>query len=307
MPVKLESMIFCIFGVLTNSLNAVVFIHPKMKDISFKYLLIISLSEIFYLGIESMKPINDCDECKINKYFSYQIYYVYFTDYLSRGIALFIILCEILLSIQRYMVLLNKEFLKPNSLYYFVLGLFLISGAIYLPIAFRKRIVLIENSNTSNISSVQGYKHELNEFGQSSTGKTMFVVITLMRASLGSVVIFSLNILIWYEYNKRKRRQEIIQINNNLSRLSLWKAINRKRQLTFSIMCSSFLFAFGQLPYLIVKSLNEITPQTSVVIRNTLTVIFLSHSLNIFIYFAFNKLFRKVLVSYFRSFFFICY
>ena len=98
--------------------------HPKMKDISFRYLLASSLSEILFLGLESMKFINNCEDCELRNYYSYQIYYVYFTEYFCRVMALFIIFCEIFLSIQRYMVLLNKEFFKQNSFYYLLFGLF---------------------------------------------------------------------------------------------------------------------------------------------------------------------------------------
>ena len=120
---NIESGVLCTLGILTNSINAAVFMHPKMKDISFRYLLAISLSEILYLGLESMKFINNCEDCELRNYYSYQIYYVYFTEYFCRVMALFIIFCEIFLSIQRYMVLLNKEFFKQNSFYYLLFGL----------------------------------------------------------------------------------------------------------------------------------------------------------------------------------------
>ena len=58
---NIESGVLCTLGILTNSINAAVFMHPKMKDISFRYLLAISLSEILYLGFESMKFINIYD------------------------------------------------------------------------------------------------------------------------------------------------------------------------------------------------------------------------------------------------------
>ena len=36
----------CLFGIITNSLNIAVFLNPKMKDSSFKYMLIISISDL---------------------------------------------------------------------------------------------------------------------------------------------------------------------------------------------------------------------------------------------------------------------
>lgn len=36
----------CLIGVITNALNIVVFLNPKMKDISFKYMLAISVADL---------------------------------------------------------------------------------------------------------------------------------------------------------------------------------------------------------------------------------------------------------------------
>ena len=36
----------CLFGVFANILNIIVFLNPKMKDISFKYMLVISISDL---------------------------------------------------------------------------------------------------------------------------------------------------------------------------------------------------------------------------------------------------------------------
>ena len=73
------------------------------------------------------------------------------------------------------MVLLNKEFLKPSFLYYLLFGLLIISFLIYLPVIFMERIVLFESSSKN--FTVQGYIHEYNEFGQSLTGKAVFILI----------------------------------------------------------------------------------------------------------------------------------
>ena len=36
----------CLFGIITNSLNIAVFANSKMKDLSFKYMLIISICDL---------------------------------------------------------------------------------------------------------------------------------------------------------------------------------------------------------------------------------------------------------------------
>ena len=59
------------------------------------------------------------------------------------------------------------------------------------------------------------------------------------------------------------------------------------------------------VPYLlsyILSFLLEKTPQLEIYNESSYLILFVSHSLSIFIYFRFNKLFRKILVGYFRSF-----
>ena len=308
----IEMPIFCIIGVVTNTLNATVFIHRKMKDISFKYLFIMSLAEVFYLGFSIMGFMafcNDCDSELVRSY-SFQVYYVYIVNYLVRVIAFFIILCEIFLSLQGYMVLLNKKFLKPTSHYYLLFGLLVISFMFYLPEIFMKSIVSIENSyqnvtfqGKKNVTvqgyknvTVQGFKNENNYFGNSKIGKALIILIVLIRAVLVSIVMPIINFLSFYEFRKRYNTEKIHI--NNLGRKTR-NAVNKKKSLTLTVICSSFLFIFGQLPFLITRCWTVFSPQP-LVYEITYGILIIAHNLNICIYFAFNNLYRKILLSYFK-------
>ena len=66
--------IFCLSGVLFNLLNSFVFMNSQMKDISFKYMLAISISDVIYLACNAYVFVTYCNDCLINKTYLTQIY-----------------------------------------------------------------------------------------------------------------------------------------------------------------------------------------------------------------------------------------
>ena len=65
------------FGVVTNSINTAVFLHPKMKDPSFKYLLASSISDLAYLGLQLAAFNYICKNCLIRRsYFELLYFYI---------------------------------------------------------------------------------------------------------------------------------------------------------------------------------------------------------------------------------------
>ena len=100
-----EPMI-CIFGMITNLLNILVFLNPSMKDPSFKCMLMISISDFFYLGINSYWFTFYCGDFYLNRYYSAQIYNIYLIEYFERYLAFY---SEIFLTGGRYAVLLKIE------------------------------------------------------------------------------------------------------------------------------------------------------------------------------------------------------
>lgn len=154
--------LLCLFGVLTNALNILVFVNHQMKDVSFKYMMAISISDLFYLAILSISFISYCDDCSINRKYSLQMYVFYLDQYLTRCMAIFNILAEISLSIQRYMVLINKPFIKKRTHKWLLLILFLFSLVYYFPMLFFKHIVYNEYQNNMTKS---GYSLKYNKLG----------------------------------------------------------------------------------------------------------------------------------------------
>ena len=158
----------CTFGVLTNMMNILVFMSPKLKDRVFKYMLISCVSELFYLLISGLASLTQCGELCTSNYYSIvgQIFTLYIFYFLAGSLAIFTVLLEIFLSFQRYMILRNKPFLVNTPLFGVVSALLSISLLINVPTLTNFEIVSLDMSANTYIMS-------MTEFGMSDHGKLL--------------------------------------------------------------------------------------------------------------------------------------
>ena len=77
--------ILCVFGVIANGINILVLSNSKMKDQSFTYMLVISISDFFFVGLLAYVSFNACDDCPFNYSFYSQLYSIYIDDYFDFG------------------------------------------------------------------------------------------------------------------------------------------------------------------------------------------------------------------------------
>jgi hypothetical protein len=190
---------FFAFGIATNSINALIFFHPQMKHISFKYMLSIAISEILYLSIHL------CTIC-INE--ATQIFWsiafkVYINEYICRSLLFFIVLAELFLSIQNYMVLLNRPYLKEKSHTWLILCMCIASFLIYIPSPLSRKISPVQPENSTYNVTENRYKLEFNGFGLSLAGKLALIITPIVRLILGSILLPLINIIIALEFRKR--------------------------------------------------------------------------------------------------------
>ena len=101
----------CIFGVLTNILNILVFLHPKLKDSTYKFMLADSVVDMAFLLISGISIALGCGNACLPNYNTYigQIFSVWFVNYFSRALAVLGILIEIFVSFQRLMLIKKQE------------------------------------------------------------------------------------------------------------------------------------------------------------------------------------------------------
>lgn len=265
----------CIFGLITNSLNIIVFLNKKMKDPSFKYMLCISISDFIYLGLLIFMPFIHNIKSK-----EADLYKTYIQDYFTSCLSMIGLFSEITLSIQRYLILTNTIYSVNAKLLIFFL--ILVSFLYYSPI-----LILNQNNNTF-----------------------ITVVLYVIRIFLGVVVLTIINLINVFKYKNRYELNN--NINNNVTNIKLRRRNsennNKKRNnITLMTLWIWIVYSFGTMPYstiyilrLLVNTNSDMINTMDLILNLTLSFLLISHSINIFIYFFFNKMYRFVLKSYFK-------
>ena len=221
--------VICSFGIFTNILNIMVFLSPKLKDQSFKYLLAISISDLIYLSICSITFYIFCASfCSFNQTLASKIVNLYLFDYFTSCLAIYSILIEIFLSLQRFFILINKPLSKKFTFKTVLVTLFLISIIYYFPIILLKDIVTSvdrQNSTLSNVSYASfkpSYSLVNSDIGKTSVGEVFPRVLTLIRIICVSLLLPIINTLIVIQFKKRfgKRYQKKSNVLYKLGKFS---------------------------------------------------------------------------------------
>lgn len=199
-----------IFSMSTNLLNIIVFLHPKMKDTSFKYMLAISCSNFLYVSLGLYGYALYCEQCPINKAYVTQLFKIIIEYFIASCFGLFSILIEIIISVHRYCVLENKNNLinKQLAFKYVVPILFSITIVIYVPVLFTYEIVSINNDN---------YSKQKTEFGQTLVGRSMPILQSIIRIFLSSIVLLVLNIGNLIQFRKRFQTKYNFRVKYSLT------------------------------------------------------------------------------------------
>lgn len=197
-------------GVLTNFINICIFISPKLKDISYKYMLVNSITNFFYLvfcfmGLFFSSCINV--NCHSSQTLFATIYTISIINYFTSSLAIFRILIEVTLSLHTYCILTQQKWLTKVSYKLILLILFIISLLFYLEQLFAYSIVTIMSDDDEQRSVV--YTSVDNSFGTSALGKSIAVVQFSVRLFLVVVVLTLLNIMNVVQFVRRFGHRKI--------------------------------------------------------------------------------------------------
>jgi hypothetical protein len=146
--------VICFFSLATNLLNIFILSKLKSKNKIYKYMYYKSIINSIYLFILIFVFLIKCGQfCTIRESYIAKIYYLYMFYYLTNCLSLIDLLIELTISLNRYLVITNRQYvnqLKTNRLFS---CLIIFSLLFYLPnlIFFRlKNFELNNNSNYSN-------------------------------------------------------------------------------------------------------------------------------------------------------------
>ena len=307
--------IIALLGLLTNGLNVFIFLNKTMKDLSFKILLVSSITDCIYLILASTYFLKFCTTCQIKTSLYMQFYLIIVDDYMTSCLAFYCTLLDVLLSIQRYSVLSsNQSFTKKINYKRVMFILFFISLLFYVPVLFLNNIK-ITKYNDGNISYSIDESNDL-----PFSAKTANLILTTVRIFLALVILSIINIInvmnfskrfknkVFIDFNRKsfnintiviKPKQSIISVHN-----SKLKDMNANKNITLMVICGSFLNLVGIVPYFCFQICLQIENNCLFLDQFSYGFLMVSHGSNIFIYILFNKLFRKILFKYLKK---ICF
>ena len=201
-------------GILTNGICVAVFLNPKMKDISFKYMLTQSINDCIYFSILAFNLLSVCSIDEVRT--SLGIYLYFMISYLVSSIlAIFYIFIEIWLSLNRYLMLKNKKSL--DKLFSFKKTLFFIailSFIYYFPQAF---LYEIKSSKNFTLTNKTIYSHEHSTFSKTNFGQILFIFLEVLRIFMNSLLVPFINILFMIEHRKRSNKKAEIRAKYNVA------------------------------------------------------------------------------------------
>ncbi len=199
-------LIVCIFGTITNSLNIYVFLSniTKFKHQIFTFMLITSSVDLVYCALLIYNNWAMCKTCQLYTTYFTQLYTIIVFDYITSCLAIFNILIDIIVSFERYLIVLNSKYLRNISLTATILIVSVLSLLYYLPVLFMKNIELIKSTNS--------FRLELNNFGSSRFAEILIIVIQSIRIFLTVILLPSVNILTAIQLRKILKVRSIISV-----------------------------------------------------------------------------------------------
>lgn len=212
---SLSKVIVSGFSILTNLINIAVFLHPKLKDTSYKYMLLISISNFFYSLFSFINNITStCTTCSTIGTFFAAFASLYLSLYAAAVLAFFRTTTECTVALYTYCILTNHAWLTPrvNSYKLIATGMFLFAATLYSFTLFGISIggVVDANGNTQ-FSSIR------NSFALSQYYSNFSIAVNSIRLSLVAFVLTALNILNLIEFRKRYKTRifGLAKTNNN--------------------------------------------------------------------------------------------
>jgi hypothetical protein len=190
--------------IIISIVNIGVLANKKLKDSLHKYLLVMTIADLVYTTLISIMFFTVCHNNPHGKcgsqidYFNLVIY-IFVSEFLTSSLAIFNILLEIFLTLQRIVIIshINSR-LRHASVYKVCLVLFSISLAFYSPMLAVHRIDII-NKTTSKHEPVD-YKLSRTNFGMTNLSIGMKTVMNIIRIILVTLVLSILNGIVLIKY-----------------------------------------------------------------------------------------------------------
>jgi hypothetical protein len=199
--------------------NLSVLLSKKLKDSMYTFLSIMAFIDTLYVLctmslIWTQCPREEPNECSPYLYLANLILFIAASEYLTSCMALFNILLEIFLTMQRIFLISNTRIYRNASVKKVCSILLLTSLAFYSPVLF---IYNITSSYTKNANGSQeiSFKRVRTEFGKTYYAKWTLIVLNSTRVALVMVVLLVLNVTAIVKFNVYFEQKAQLNRKNN--------------------------------------------------------------------------------------------
>jgi hypothetical protein len=304
-------------GILTCLLNILIFSRKALLDkapafhilLAMSYIDLLYLAPLLYLNlINTFCEISSTQCGEEAEYWTLITYWV-INDLVSSALALSNIIIELFLTVQRLFMIVNKPYMKNWSPMKVVLGVLIGTHVFYLPIWLRNTVagqtVYLANSTT-----ITEYKYVKSAYGSSPIGLILPTIWSVVRLILCGPILLACNLISVYYFRIFLSKKKAVSTTTTAAAVvtqtttaSSTRATSEGNSLTLMLIMTSFLYTFGNLPFMISYSVSNIAPTLS----NTFTVFISWFSLLCLImlivlkpviFVAFNKLYRELFLHY---------
>lgn len=221
----------CSIACVTNLINLIIFRNPKLNDQTYKFLLVIAFNDFAYscqLMLLQLGKLCVTGSCAPNTKYAVLLLHIVCFEYTTSCLAIMNIFIELYMTVQRLSMVKNKKFMESISFRKIIIFLTIISFVYYSPVLFLTKIdtIYIKNSTMP-----QDYSLKLSSFGNSSIGRLIPTVLSLIRIFLVTVVLFVLNVITIISFKKYFAKKTVLRlkiVNLRSSNSTLFLKIKKK-------------------------------------------------------------------------------
>ncbi len=210
----------CLFGILTNLINVVIFNNRRLTNSIYKFFLIHSIIDLIYLLLSFVYFFSKYSSTSFiihqSSCLSYLINFIelYVFYILTSSLAIMLIFVEIIIALKRLFIVANLNLRIHFKLC--LISLFSFSILLQIPYSLSRQIVLSSSFKNNSInssfslsssSSSKSYIIVTNEFANQHVYMIAYSVSNICRGLVAPVVLLILNLLICFKYKKQIRKK----------------------------------------------------------------------------------------------------
>lgn len=204
---------FLIVGLITVSVNILVFYQLRSKDTTYKFLLAEAIVDFNYLLLLSFLTFLYCGSPCFSLASSLfgQLYSLAIDNYLTSCLAFHNILIELVLSLQRLFIITNKPWLSGISFIRIYIPIVISSLIFYAPLLFLNRLIRI-GSNEYSIEPL---------LPENAINWIVPTVLSSIRVFFATFVLFTINIVTFVHFKKHVKKKSMLTSKSSSNNLNL--------------------------------------------------------------------------------------